>query len=582
MLETIPEVIENLRGEQKRGFTFLHENGEERRFSFSEIYRHSCARASGLQFYGLKKGDRVALVLPSAEDFIFTFYGSILAGIIPVPIYPPPNMRRLVGYLDTTRHIIAISQSRALITVPALKKFLGVLLGGGSELKRLITCDELTDKGVQFSRKSAKLDDTAFLQFTSGSTAFPKGVTVTHRNIAANVRCFMEEGVKVMSEDVGISWLPMYHDMGLIGFVLGHTYYQSPAVFMPPLLFIKRPVEWLKLITRHSGTLSFAPNFAYGLCAARIKDSQLEDIDLRSWRVAGCGAEPIQYETLARFSKRFESVGFREDSFLPAYGMAESTLAITFSQLGTGLKVDTIEVSSLYGEGRAIPCSVKKNECLTFASCGTPFTDHELVIMDSNGTRLPEREVGEVIVKGPSVTKGYYNNEQATQETFRNGWLHTGDLGYIVDGNLYICGRKKDMIIIAGKNYYPQDIEWVVNEIDGIRRGNVVAFGQANRETLGESVIVAAESRVWKSHADELAEKIRKAVRKKLGIRINRVEVLPPGSLPKTSSGKIQRRKAQRLFETGRLGKTVSFPLWTLIKNVFISRWNYWRLHFKR
>ena len=320
-------------------------------------------------------------------------------------------------------------------------------------------------------------------------------------------------------------------------------------VFMPPLMFIKRSVEWLRLITKYRGTISFAPNFAYGLCANRIKDTS--DLDLGSWRVAGCGSEPISYDNLINFARHFKSANFDENAFLAAYGMAESTLAISFSDLSEGIKAESVCADSLYGEGRAVP--KEEGNCVKIVSCGKPFSSHDLAVMNDKDEILPDRQVGEVVVKGPSVTQGYYDNEEETKNTIKDGWLHTGDQGYISDGDLYVCGRKKEIIIIAGKNYYPQDIEWATNSVKGVRRGNVIAFGI--KHGLTESVIVTAEYRGTKKKEKETKENIKKAILDKVGIRVDKIELLKPGTLPKTSSGKLQRKKTQELYKAGKLYK---------------------------
>lgn len=554
-LLTIPEALSSLAEESQRGFSFLYEDGGERFFSFAEVYERSCQRAFALKERGFVKGDKIALILPESEDFIFTFYGAVLVGIIPVPIYPPIRPD-ITTYLELIRHIIRVSHANAVITVPPIKRLVSTEIG----VKEVIASQEL-DKIKDTSPNSSpishsSLDDVALLQFTSGSTAFPKGVMMTHRNIASNVNCFMEEGIDVKEDDVGVSWLPLYHDMGLIGCVFGPTYYNIPMMFMSPLMFIRKPKEWLLLITRHKATVSFAPNFAYGLCATRIKD--IDGLDLGSWRIAGCGSEPISYDTLKRFGNHFRAAGFKEDSFLTAYGMAESTLAVTFSKPGEGLTAEKVYTDSLYEKGLAIPSVAQeslnshiKKSC-TIVSCGKPFSSTELLIVGDNGKSLPERYVGEIVIRSHSVMKGYYNNEQETKNAIRDGWLYTGDLGYIVDGNLYVCGRRKDLIIIRGKNYYPQDIEWATNEVEGVRCGNVIAFGLRDMSSLTESVVIVAESHHWRNKEKGLREEIRSTILNRFGLRVERIEILPPGSLPKTSSGKLQRNKAKELFETGK------------------------------
>jgi fatty-acyl-CoA synthase len=543
-MRTIPEVLKSLSEEKVRGFTFLQEDGNEIFLSFSEIYKRSLHRASVLKSKGFVKGDRIAIIIPDSKDFILTFYGAVLAGIIPVPIYPPfrPDM---VQYLETAKHILKTSKANALATIPFLKGRFKKM-----PVKEILTPDELEQKtDAEAVDEEVSLDDIAFIQFTSGSTSNPKGVMVTHRNIAHNVRCFMDEGMQLTPDDVGVSWLPLYHDMGLIGFVFGGTYKNIPIIFMPSLMFIKRTKEWLRLITKYKATITFAPNFAYGLCTARIKDTS--GLDLSSIRAAGCGSEPISYDNLINFARHFKSVNFKENSLLAAYGMAESTLAISFSPLGEGIKAETIDADKLYEEGISVP--TEEGNTIKVVSCGKPFKLHDLAIMNKEGDMLPERQVGEVVVRGPSVTQGYYDNEKVTKDTIVDGWLHTGDLGYIANGDLYVCGRKKEIIIIAGRNYYPQDIEWAVNSVKGIRRGNVIAFGL--KHGLTESVAVTAEYRGLKKEEEETKQKIKNAILDKVGIRVDTIELLPPGSLPKTSSGKLQRKKTQELYQSGKLKK---------------------------
>ena len=541
-MKTLAEALILLSEEKQRGFTFVEEDGNERFIPFSEIYKKSIQRTNVLKSMGFVKGDRIAIILPESKDFILTFFGAVLAGIIPVPIYPPfrPD---IIQYLDTVRHILKASKSNALVTIPMIKGRLKKM-----PVTKIIESTELEkDCEIDTSAEKIDLEDTAFLQFTSGSTSNPKGVIVTHQNIATNVKCFMEEGLKVMPDDVCVSWLPLYHDMGLIGCVFGPTYYNVTVVFMPSLMFIKRTVEWLRLITKYKATISFAPNFAYGLCASRVKDTS--GLDLSSWRVAGCGSEPISHENLINFAKHFKPVNFRENALLAAYGMAESTLAVSFSELEQGIKSESVDTVSLYEEGIAVP--KEEGNCIQIVSCGKPFDSHHLAIVDDNGDKLPERRVGEVVVRGPSVTKGYFENEKDTKNTIKNGWLHTGDQGYISSGDLYVCGRKKELIIIGGKNYYPQDIEWAVNSVKGVRRGNVVAFGM--KYGLTESVVVTAEYRGTKKKERETKDHIKNAILNKVGIRVDRIELLKPGTLPKTSSGKLQRKKTKDLYEAGKL-----------------------------
>ena len=280
-------------------------------------------------------------------------------------------------------------------------------------------------------------------------------MALTHRNLCANVNAINgAHGLATTDADSAVSWLPLHHDMGLVGMALGPLYSARPAVFLPTHVFVRRPAEWLRAISRHRATVSFAPNFAYDLCVRRVKDLDLAGVDLSCWRVAGCGAEPIHAPTLAAFAERFRAFGFRETSFLPGYGLAEHVVAATFAPRGRPIRTDGALVS-----------------------CGVPLPDHRLRIVDEHGRELPEREVGEITLAGPSVMQGYYENGALTREALCDGWLRTGDLGYLADGELYVCGRAKDLIIANGRKFHPQDLEWGVDELAGIRRGRAVAFG---------------------------------------------------------------------------------------------------------
>ncbi|MBC7172912.1 MAG: AMP-binding protein, partial [Polyangiaceae bacterium] len=317
-------------------------------------------------------------------------------------------------------------------------------------------------------------DDLCFLQFTSGSTSKPKGVMVSHRNLVANGLAFLgTHGLDRNPDDVGVSWLPLYHDMGLIGFVLATLLVDLQAVLMPTELFARSPRLWLETITKYRGTITYAPNFAYQLVTKRLKPKDLEGLDLSRLRVAGCGAEPIRAQTLREFADKLAPSGFRSIAFLPSYGMAEATLAITFHGLESELSVDRVDTDAMT-QGFARPADADTKSVSEVVSCGKGFPGHEVMVVDESGKPLPERRVGQVVTRGPSVTAGYFENEAATAESWKDGWLATGDLGYVADGNLHICGRIKDLIIIRGANHYPQDIEWVVGDLEGVRRGNVV------------------------------------------------------------------------------------------------------------
>ncbi|HEX2678781.1 MAG TPA: AMP-binding protein, partial [Polyangiales bacterium] len=342
--------------------------------------------------------------------------------------------------------------------------------------------------------------------------------------------------------------------MGLIGFVLGTLICDIKTVLIPTEAFGRRPNVWLEAITKYGGTITFAPNFAYGLATKRARDKDLEALDLSTVRIAGCGAEPINPKVMREFAERFARCGFKAESLMPAYGMAEATLAITFHERDTLFRTDRVDAERMQ-QGKAEPAADGSNaNVLEIIDCGHPFPGHEVKIVSEQGETLGERQVGEIWTRGPSITAGYYNSPEATAAAFTDGWLHTGDLGYTVDGNVYVCGRVKDLIIIRGANFYPQDIEWAVSELEGVRRDNVVAFSvmRDGEETL----IVSAEGN--SGDAAALRKSIAAKVAETSGLTVGHVAVVKVGSLPKTSSGKVQRRRTKALFENGQLEEHVA------------------------
>jgi len=538
-------------------------SGSEVTFSYTAIERASSRYGGALQALGLKRGDRVALVLPQSEDFVLCFFGAIRAGIIPVPIYPPLGLGQLQGYLDNTRHIVGKSGARALVTTSQIKRLLGTVQAACPALEEVVAVEGIRESLEALRPEKIAMEDIAFLQFTSGSTSRPKGVSITHANLAANIRCIMEQGLHIRTgEDVGVSWLPLYHDMGLIGFVLAPVMHQVSSVFLPPLLFLKRPASWLQAITRHKGTIAYAPNFAYALSVKRIREKDLEGVDLSSWRVAGCGAEPIRPETLEAFAGAFETVGFRKSAFLPSYGMAEATLAIAFTPAGQGMHALTVDGPRLWADGVAEVTSDETDDAVRLVSCGPKFEGHELAIFETDDlaseTPLDENRVGEIRISGPSVMAGYWEDVERTREAFAGPFLRTGDLGFLRDGSVYICGRLKEVVIVNGRNYYPQDLEWEASKVAGVRKGNVIAFGA--RDPTGierdrERVVVAFEMQYSDEpeRAHAVAQDVRKAVQEGLGLTIDDVVPVAAGALPKTSSGKLQRAKTRELYEAGEL-----------------------------
>jgi len=556
---TLVEAVRALGRDEQRGFVFVRPDGQERFCSFSEINAEATRRGAHLAARGLKKGDRVALVIPDSDEFVLSFLGAIYAGVVPVPMYPQLSFKNVESYHDTVAHITRASGASMLLTTNATRPFVEPVKAKVESLASIVNVAELEGPAPgSIDHVNIAPTDPCFFQFTSGSTSRPKGVVVTHGNLAANSEAIMIHGLaKDSSIDKGVSWLPLFHDMGLIGFVIAPLFTNIPVVFLPTASFVRAPRIWLDAIHKHRGTITYAPNFAYALVAKRLKDKDVAGLDLSCVKIAGCGAEPIQAKTLRDFAEKVKPAKFDPRAFLPSYGMAEATLAITFVKHLTGARVDTVDSSALQ-EGKAVPspeapASEAKNGRQELVCCGYAFPDHEIAIMDEQGRRLADREVGEIVARGPSITPGYYQEPELTAQSWKmhdgEVWLHTGDLGYLVDGQVYICGRIKDIIIIRGRNYYPQDIEWAVSELAGIRRGNVVAFSV---EVDGEEqLVICAEA--FQSDAAGLVEQITSTVAGQIGLSVHKVEIVPQGLLPRTSSGKPQRRKTKQMFCDGTL-----------------------------
>lgn len=539
-----------------RGYRFVKDDKwNDTFYSFADIEQRTRRLAAGLQQLGLRKGNRVALILPDNDAFVLTFLAAVRVGIVPVPIYPPTGLGQLSGYLDNTKHIVRKSGAQVLVTVPMIKAVLGGVQAHCPDLQHVVNYATLQESTNDFRPEDVGPNDVAFLQFTSGSTSRPKGVVLTHANLLANIRNIGVEGLALdPTVDVGVAWLPLFHDMGLIGFVLTPLVHTVSVVFMSPLMFLKRPAIWLNAMSRYRGTITFGPNFAYALAVKRVRESELKGVDLSSWRVAGCGAEPIRPETLEAFAATYEKYGFRKEAFYPAYGLAESTLAVAFSR---GVPTDRVKASTLWSEGRAEPVEEGDEDSLRIVNCGPAFEKHEVAVFpmedETAANPLAERHVGEVRLRGPSVSQGYFEEPELSAKAFADGWFRTGDLGYLVDGNVHICGRSKEVIIVNGRNFYPQDIEWEASQVEGVRKGNVVAFGSADSGERERVVLAFETASSEPAEHQRMVTAIRSRVQESVGIALDDIVPLSTGVLPKTSSGKLQRTKARDLYENGQL-----------------------------
>jgi len=558
---TVPDAIRRTAQHARGGFTFMRSDGSQRYYSFPEIVEEMDRRGQRLLARGLRKGDRLAMVLPESDDFVLSFLGAMAVGVVPVPMYPPLSFGKLDSYVETSRRILEASQARMMVCSRKVQAVLWSLVDAVDVLEDIVTVEKLNAMTIDEALPVDVITpaDTSFLQFTSGSTSTPKGVVVSHRSLMANLHGIMRHGLRIDPEnDVAVSWLPLYHDMGLIGFMLAPVCYGVPTVYIPTLTFVKHPTIWLETMSKYRGTIAFAPNFAFALAVRRTRAKKLEQLDLSSVRVLGCGAEPNHPDTLRAFVDHFAPAGLRPQALLPCYGMAEATLAMSFCGLEETLRTDVIDAEIYHSEGRAVPLNISGTQdelvsrgAVSFVSCGRPFPGHELTIIDQEGMPLPDREVGEIVFHGPSVTEGYFRNPDASREAFRPEGLRTGDLGYMVKGELFVTGRVKDVIILNGRNYDPQSIEWIVADVANVRKGNVVAFSAPGAST--ERLVVVAEVKDLEAR-EEITAAIQQRVSETLFLRVDDVALVGPGALPKTSSGKLQRRRTREFYLEGRLG----------------------------
>lgn len=556
---------------------FQHEDAEEV-VTYGNLYQQALKVAQGLIHSDIFPGDTVAIMLPSSAEFFYAFYGILLAGAIPVPIYPPMRVDQIAEYINKEAKILFNAGVKLLISFKEAKTLTTLLKPFVPTLLHITDVANLLNKGTLKKNKDVAGSDIALLQYTSGSTGNPKGVILTHNNLLANIYAY-GKAVEPTPADVVVSWLPLYHDMGLIGVVLGCLYYGMPLILMSPLTFLSSPEKWLWSIHYRRGTLSAAPNFAYELCAKKIKDEDIYGLDLSSWRLAFNGAEAIHPQTLERFYRRFSAYGFRQKAFFPVYGLAESSLALTFPIVGREPKIDSIDRKMFETQKKAVPVKDKSQESYAFVSCGSPLLGHEICIVDDHDNILSERHIGKLRFRGPSSMQGYYHNAEATREAYHNGWWDTGDLAYLAEGELYITGRKKDLIIKAGKNYYPPEIEEAVSEVSGIRKGCVVAFGVCEPETGTEKLIVVAEKgQSAQKNEDELIEEIREKVMAQIAIPPDEVILVSARTIPKTSSGKLQRSSCKQLYEKGTLTKAKQ-SMWIQLTRLLLSGWGKKLLH---
>ncbi|HVN83029.1 MAG TPA: AMP-binding protein [Terriglobia bacterium] len=548
----------------------LQGDQHSRSITYEDLSNKSLSVASGILNRGIARGERVSLMLPTCDEFFFSFLGILMAGCVPVPIYPPFRPDRIEEYAHRQALILRNAQVRLLITFQEAHLLAKLLRPKIPSLEGVVTIDGLNSNGQKPATETIQPDDIALIQYTSGSTGDPKGVVLSHANLVANIRS-IAQAIQLQPADSGVSWLPLYHDMGLIGCWLSCLYYGIPLTLMSPLDFLSQPERWLWAIHYARATLSAAPNFAYELAINKIPSESLSGLDLSSWRAALNGAEPVSPHTLKKFSERFRKYGFREEALLPVYGLAECAVALSVPPLGRAPRIDEVDRELFARKGTAVPSHDAGGNPLYFVSVGKPIPGHEIRIVDGSGQTIPERTQGHIQFRGPSVMQGYFGNPSATQEVSHDGWIDSGDLGYQAEGELYVTGRSKDIIIKGGRNLYPQEIEEVVGGVSGIRQGCVAAFGISNLNTGTERFIIVAETRINdESELESLKSKIVNRVIDCLGLPPDIVVTVPPHAVPKTSSGKIRRDACRRLFQEGKLVQSRR-PTWLQVVTIALG-----------
>jgi acyl-CoA synthetase (AMP-forming)/AMP-acid ligase II len=547
---TVVDALASLEDCTRHGVRFVTRSGEASFHPYREVLARARRAAGALQASGLRRGDRVAIVLTTSIGFFDVYLGTQLAGGIPAALYPPLRLGRLDEYfLRTTRMLDRIA-ARYLVTDRRLRQILGRAVAGARSLRHVLDVDDL---GPAAPWRPVAVDphDPALLQFSSGTTVEPKAVTLTHANLLANlsmIGSFFGSLSPAELEQGGVCWLPLYHDMGLLGNMYMGLHHPGTVTYLSPDHFIARPAAWLQTLSRFKGVISAAPDFAYGLCVSKVKDRDLEGVDLSHWKIAFNGAEPIRPEGLREFAERFAPWGFRAEALTPVYGLAEAGLAVTFSDPQAPPLVSEFDRRLLSERGRAVPGPGRR-----LASVGRAVPGLEVTVRDERGRQAPEGHVGRIVVRGPSVTPGYFNDKELSRRAIRGGWLDTGDLGFFHGGDLYVAGRLKDLVIIRGRNFAPQEIERLLDGLAGLRLGCCAAVSHAAEEGAGERLVILAERDRARPRPDpELGAEIRDRVLAGLGLAAH-VELLEPGTLPRTSSGKMRRGDALRLYLAGDL-----------------------------
>ena len=535
----------------RRGLNFHDPRGNlARAYPYSEMRNDALAMARRMIAYGLKPHDRVALIAETGPEFAALFFGCIYAGAWPVPLPLPTSFGGRESYIDQLA-VQMKSADPALLLHPGE---LGAMASDAATQAGTIAMDwETFATRTQSSTDlpTARPQDIAYLQYSSGSTRFPHGVAVTHHALLNNLSAH-SHGMDLQPEDRCVSWLPWYHDMGLVGCLLSPVANQVSTDYLKTEDFARRPLAWLDLISRNKGTtLSYSPTFGYDICSRRISSQShpADRFDLSRWRVAGNGADMIRPDVMQAFVDAFGAAGFKASAFLPSYGLAEATLAVSIMPPGEGIVVELVEETELSGDTAEYG---RPRRYRAIVNCGKPVKDMAVEVRDDDGGVVSERTIGKIWASGPSIMEGYFRDDVSTAACMKDGWLDTGDMGYMSDGYIYIVGRAKDMIIINGKNHWPQDIEWAVEQLPGFKSGDIAAFAVTTPGGEETPAVLVQCRTTDEAERTKLRDVIRDKVRSITGMNCV-IELVPPRTLPRTSSGKLSRAKARNQYLSGEI-----------------------------
>ncbi|MEG0336064.1 MAG: fatty acyl-AMP ligase [Hafnia sp.] len=512
---------------------------------YRDLQSKAIAGARRLLSLNLNKGDRVAIIAETSVGFVEAFFSCQYAGLVAVPLAIPMGVGQRDSYTAKLQGLLASCKPAAIISSNEWLSLINVVNIDSPTIHILSNEDfnALPEMDIELQLPSA--DDIAYLQYTSGSTRFPRGVIITHREVMANLRAISHDGIKLRDGDRCISWLPFYHDMGLVGFLLTPMATQLSVDYLSTQDFAMRPMQWLKLISKNRCTVSVAPPFGYNLCLRRVNDKDLAELDLSCWRVAGVGAEPISAEQLNQFGECFSKAHFDSKAFMPCYGLAENALAVSFGEEAIGTQINEVDRDILENQGRAVAPTKGTRAVSTFVNCGKALPGHLIEIRNEIGMPLPEQEIGHIYISGPSLMSGYFQDLASQRDIKSTGWMDTGDLGYLLNGYLYVTGRIKDLIIIRGRNIWPQDIEYIAEQEPEIHSGDAIAF-----VTSQEQIILQIQCRVGsEQRRAQIVHSLTARIQSEFGVSAD-IELLPPHSIPRTSSGKPARAEAKKRYLT--------------------------------